>query len=71
MEIIKRLTVFLLVAVGVFTTVEFISIKVESADDWGVYNMAALSSKNTTVKQTASVKTSHGPASRKNKMSNL
>jgi hypothetical protein len=70
MEIIKRVIIFLIVTVGVFATVEFISIKVESADDWGVH-MAALSSKDTTVKRTASVKTSHGPASQKNKMSNL
>ena len=70
MKIIKRVIIFLFVAVGVFATVEFISYKAESADDWGVH-MAALSSKNTAAKQTASVKTSHGQTFPKNKASNL
>lgn len=70
MESIKRVIIFLLVAVGVFATVEFISYKFETADNWGV-SMAPVSGKSATVKQTASVKTPHAQAHKKSKASAL
>jgi hypothetical protein len=70
MDMIKRLIIFLLVTVGVFSTVEFISYKLETANDWGV-KTTVHSSKDKTVRQTANVKASHGQARRKNRTSNL
>ncbi|HZI31317.1 MAG TPA: hypothetical protein VFF11_03190 [Candidatus Binatia bacterium] len=63
MTIVKRVIIFLLVAVGIFATVEFINFKIEAANHWGV-NMDFSSSTSThaTAKQTANAKTSSTPA---------
>ncbi len=58
MTVLKRVIIFLLVAVGIFATVEFINFKIEAANHWGV-RMDFVSSKNATGKQTASAKTSN------------
>ena len=58
MRVVKRVIIFLLVVVGIFTTVEFINLKIEAAHHWGVH-MDYASSKTAAVKQTASTKTYH------------
>ena len=56
MTVVRRVIIFLLVAVGIFATVEFINFKIEDANHWGVH-MDTASSTDTSVKQTASAKT--------------
>lgn len=56
MAVIKRVIFFLLVAIGIFATVEFINFKIEDANHWGV-NMDTASNSGASVKQTASAKT--------------
>ena len=55
MKMVKRVIIFLLVAIGIFSTVEFINFKLEAADNYGL-NTASISGPNAKVSQTASTK---------------
>ena len=54
---VKRVIIFLLVTVGIFTTVEFINFKIEAANNWGVRDMDFAAKTDSPVRQTASTKT--------------
>lgn len=66
MEAIKRVIILLLVAVGVFATVECISYMDNAATNWGV-NPTVVASKDTPVNHTAAAKTSNVQVNRKSK----
>jgi hypothetical protein len=70
MQTIKRVVIFLLVAVGIFVTVEWISYKDEVANNWGL-NRIVQSNKGKTGQQTAWDKTSNVQACQKSKTSAL
>lgn len=55
MTVVKRVIIFLLVAIGIFATVEFINFKIEADNHWGV-RMDTVSSTDAAVKHTASAK---------------